>query len=177
MRRSPVLISLFVALVHASNAHSQPATPSTAQFTSTLQTVVTNEAKWRSVIQSVKVEELPVSDAIGKQFDQSKYIVNEDLKMVVLWANRANKERSLFAEVNLLSSIQEFQGHLNLFVATLNQYEMANNITQKRIGNWADAMSNLANGSVEDVFKTTRSYTTDQAHLVDQKCVGAGAMR
>lgn len=51
-----------------------------------------------------------MSYAVGKQFEQNKYVVSEDLRMAALWATRTSREHSLYDEVNFLSSIQELDG-------------------------------------------------------------------
>ena len=103
--------------VHSQQTTSAPAPPipTLAQYNAALQSVITNEAQWRKAVEAVKVEDLPVSYAIGKEFERTKGIVSEDLKMAALWAARANKEHSLYAEVNFLSSIQDLQSQVQQF--------------------------------------------------------------
>ena len=91
--------------------------PTLAQFHAVLESVSANPAQWFNAINAIKIEELPVSYAVGKQFERNKYIVTEDLKMALLFANRADKDRSLVAEVSFLTSIQELQSQMQQFVS------------------------------------------------------------
>jgi hypothetical protein len=164
----PFLLSVAMHSQQASPSQQTP--PTEAQFTAALQSVIANEAKWRGVVEAVKIEDLPVSYAVGKQLEQSRDMVSKGLKTAALWADTANREHTLFAEVNFLSSLQELQGQFLLLVATIDQYQMTDAAAQKKIGNWVDALATVSNGPVQDVWLVAFSHTTHRAHLLDQSC-------
>jgi hypothetical protein len=168
----PFLLSM---TLHSQTAPSTPAhaTPTLAQYNAALQSVATNEAQWRKIVEAVKVEDLPVSYALGKQFEQNKQLVNEDLKMAAQWASRANSEHSLFAEVSFLSSIQDLQSQVQQFAGLMLEFEMTDSAAQKKVMDWADALSTLANGPMQQAWVASYLYTTNRARLLDLSCSAA----
>ena len=79
MLRLSSLVVLLAMLPAGAQQRNPPPTP--AQFHAALETRNTSQAQWLKSIDSVKIEELPVSYAIGKQFEESKALVTEDLKI------------------------------------------------------------------------------------------------
>jgi hypothetical protein len=91
-----------------------------ASFSVVLYSVTTNEAQWHKLIESVDIEGLPISYAVGKQLEQNKTIVRQDLDMVVLWAPAVAKNKnSPYDEVNFMSATQELQSQLQEFLDLL----------------------------------------------------------
>lgn len=105
----PLLFLISLSL--AAQDKQKPATLD--EFDAMLQCIIINDSQWRKAIEAVKVEGLSVSYAIGKRFEQSKSIVSDDLRVTIRFAELAKRDHSLFAEVNLLSAIQELQSQIS----------------------------------------------------------------
>jgi len=172
-------LSSFLPLLLSLTVHSQQAPPSPqpggppptqAQYTAALRNVITNEAQWRKTIEGVKIEDLSVSYATGKEFQESKYLVIKGLNLAALWADRTNREPSLFAEVSFLSAIEQLQGDFMVFTATMDEYQLTDTTTQKKVNDWLDALSDLANGPIQQTWVVSYTYTTHRAYLLDQSC-------
>lgn len=144
--------------------------PTPAQFKASVSTLQTDSAQWRKMIESVKIEDLPVDYATGKRYEQNQTLVGEDLKMALLWAGRAGQSGSLFDEINYLSSVQELQAQLQLFSEFLAAFAVADKAKTEKVQNWAQGMSDVANGQVNDAYKTAFLYTTRHALLVEKAC-------
>ncbi|RZU39314.1 hypothetical protein BDD14_0683 [Edaphobacter modestus] len=87
-----------------------------------------------------------------------------------LWAGRVLREHSYFAEVNFLSSVQDLQAQIQLFVALLLQYNISDKVAQDKVLRWTDSMTSLANGPIQDIWQTSYQYSTHRALLIDKRC-------
>ena len=163
-------VAVFSCLLFAPKLHSQEPPPTPAQFKASVATLQTSSAQWRKVIESVNIEDLPVEYATGKQYEQGKHIVGEDLKMVLLWAGRAGQSGSLFDEINYMSSVQELQGQLQQFSALISDFTVPDKAKTAKVQNWSEAMSNIANGPVDTAFKAAYTYTTRHALQIEKTC-------
>src|SRR5665213_27974 len=142
-----------------------------AQFNAALHSVTANEAQWHKLIETVNIEGLPISYAEGKQLEQNKTIVRQDLDMVVLWATAVAKDKnSLYDEVNFMSAIQELESQLQEFVDLLFSYAPTDAASVKKVSGWSADLTTLANGSVNDIWKTSFLYATNHAKQLDQAC-------
>ena len=166
------ILFLLSVTVHGQPAPT-PSTPTQAQFTAALQSVVANEAQWRKTIEAVKIEELPVSYRVGKLLEQSKSRTTRALDQAVRWAGRTNSNHRLSSEIVFLSSIQELQSQMDHFAGLLLQYDMKTTAAQKKVSDWVDALSNLAYGPIDEVRQTSFDHTTNRADLLDQSCAPA----
>jgi hypothetical protein len=163
-----VAIAAFLLAPKSSQGQEPPPTP--AQFKASVVILQTKSAQWRKVIDSVKIVDLPVQYATGKQFEQSQYIVGEDLKMALLWAGRAGQSGSLFDEINYMSAVQELQTQLQLFSSLISDFTVADKAKTVEVQNWSQAMSDIANGPVDTAFKAAYAYTTRHALQVEKSC-------
>jgi hypothetical protein len=111
-----------------------------------IQTLQTNAPQWRKTINSVNVEDLPVAYATGKAYDQGKQIVNEDLRVLMLWAGRLAQGNSLYDQINYLSSMQEMQTQLQLLTGLLQDFSVRDKATTAKVQDRATGLSNMANG-------------------------------
>ena len=152
---------LLAVLLLCPVVRSQAPAPTVQEFNASIRTVQTRAAEWRKVFESVSVESLPVAYATGKAYDQSKYIVSEDLKMVLLLGDRAAQTGSLFAEINYMSAVQELQTQLQLFSQLTTDFTVTDRAGTTKVQNWSTEMSNIANGPLDQAFKT--AYTTRSA--------------
>lgn len=170
-------LSFFVFLFAALSAPGQSDTrhPTSAQFRAALETLKTSQGQWAKVINSVSVDELPVSYRIGKQIDGYRGVVNEDLRVLESLVDRVEREHSVYAEVNLVLAVQELQAQLNLFSATLSMYTIPDPAAQKKVDDWSQAITDIANGPLEPIYVTTVSFVTDRAHVLDIQCVNPRA--
>jgi hypothetical protein len=162
------LLSIFVVRF-GSTQQTTGVTP--AQFNAALRAVATNEAQWHKLIDSVNIEGLPISYAEGKQLDQNKTIVRQDLDMVVLWAVATAKDKnSLYDEVNFMSATQELQNQLQAFVDLLLADAPNDNVSAKKVTGWTESLAALANGPINDIWKTSFLYVTNHAKQLDKAC-------
>jgi hypothetical protein len=107
---------------------------------------------------------LPISYAEGKQLGQNKMIVRQNLDMVVLWGAAAAKDKnSLYDEINLMSSVQEFEGQLREFTDLPLSYSPHDRVSTDKITGWVEKLTDLANGPVNHIWTTTFVYTTNHA--------------
>ena len=160
-----VLLALLPAGAQQNNPHPAP-----AQFEAALETLNTSHVQWAKAINSVKAEELPVSYSEGKLIEDSKYVVNQNLRLVVTWVGRVEREHSLYAEVNLVLSVQELQDQMLQFAGMVSLANMPDRAAEKELQDWAKAVSDIATGPLGDLRTTTVGYVTDHAHLIDQTC-------
>ena len=149
---------------------SQESTPTVAQFKASIRTMQTNSTQWRKVVESVNVDDLPVQYATGKQYEQSKNIVEENLKMVLLWGSRAVQSGSLFDEINYMSAVQELQTQLQLFSSLIIDFTVTDKAKTILVQNWATGMTDLATGPIDAAFKTAYEYTTWHALQAVKAC-------
>ncbi len=161
---------MLAVLCVAPAMHSQSAAPTPAEFKASLATVQASSPEWFKIIESVKVDDFPVGYVTGKQYDQSKYIVEEDLKMVLLWSDRAAQTGSLFAEINYMSAVQELQAQLQLFSSLISDFTVSDRTVTSKVQNWSTEMSNIANGPLDQAFKKAYTYTTRHALNVEKAC-------
>jgi len=170
LQRGRLVFPLLFLVVFCPHLRGQESAPTPAQFKASVRTVEISAPQWRKVIESVNVEDLPVEYATGKRFEQSKYVVREDLKMVLLWGSHAAQSGSLFDEINYMSAVQELQAQLQLFGSLLGEFNISDHTAATKVGNWAEAMSNVANGPIEGAFKTAYTYTTRHALQIEKGC-------
>jgi hypothetical protein len=159
-------LSAFVPLSHS----QQPPVVTLAQFKATAHTIGSSAEQWRKTIDSVSVDGLPVDYATGKAYEQSKQVVSQDLRMAVLWGDRAEKSDSLYDQINYMSSVQELQSQLQLFNGLLSDFSVRDAAVTAKVQAWADALNNIANGPLEAAFGPIFNYTTRHALQIEQTC-------
>jgi hypothetical protein len=148
----------------------QSPSPTVAQFRASIQTVQTSAPQWRKKMNSVNVEDLPVAYATGKVYEQGKQVINQDLDVLLLWAGRVATSNSLYDEINYLSALQETQTQLQLQTSLLQDFSVPDKAMTARVQEWASSLSDLANGPLEEIFKTTFGYAIHHASEVQRAC-------
>jgi hypothetical protein len=170
MLKHGILIVFLLPVLSPLFARGQLQEPTKAQYKAAVRRVVTEAPQWRKVIDSVKVDDLPINYAVGKQFQQTKDLAAGSLNMTLQWANRMEGEDSLFDDVNFMSSIQDLQSQLQQFSDLLNEFDMTDKASQKKVSDWSQVLAAVADGPVQEIWKTSFSYTTRHALQVDQGC-------
>ncbi len=136
-------------------------------------TISRDAPKWQKVIDSVKVESLPITYADGKQIAESRDIVTRDLGQLQQFSDEALRTGRLVADISLLSAIQEFQSQMQQFASLLLSDSATNDQLAKKVSAWSDAMADIANGPVETLYKASFPYLIGRAVDLERSCPAA----
>ena len=166
-----LVLALSMIVMQARGAQGQGPAVKAVQFRAALKCVSSNSAEWQKAINDVDVESLPVPYKIGKIYEKNNTLLNQDLQVVVLWAQRIEHEDSLYGDVNFLSAIQELQNQLQQFATLLLDAEISDPLMRGKVTTWSDTLATHANTTVNDIYQTTIAYTTDHALRMDQMCL------
>jgi hypothetical protein len=147
-------------LVLSSETKAQIPAPSKNEFIASVKSFQAQAPSWKKAVNSVSIEELPINYATGKVYEQGKEIVNQDLDTLVLWAGRVEREGSLYSEVNYMSLMQEVQSQVLSFAELVQDFTAKDKATTDKVQAWSKHMNDIANGPLQDLFKTTFAYTT-----------------
>jgi hypothetical protein len=171
MRKHILVVCLLIFSLRISAQQTDKKVSSVA-FENAANRLLTQEAQWQKVVNAVDIEQLHVDYPVGKRFQETKSLVNQELEMSASWAKKAVREHTYFSDVNFLSSVQDLQAQMQLFVALLLQFQLNSQADESRVEKWTEAMSAIANGPINEIWKTTYSYTTHRALLIDgQPCI------
>lgn len=117
----------------------------------------------------IKVEELPISYAEGKVLEQNKDMVVQNLDLSSKLAARVLKTGRLSDEINLLETTHEVNSGLHDLAGLLLDVDVKDEASNKKAWDWAKSASDLANGSVNDLYIGTFTYVTAHSDEVEAR--------
>ena len=115
----------------------------------------------------IKVEELPISYVEGKVLEQNKDTLVQNLDLSWTLAARVLKTGRLSDEINLLETTHEVNSGLHDLAGLLLNVDVKDEASNKKAWDWANSASDLANGSVNNLYLDTLTYVTAHSDEVE----------
>jgi hypothetical protein len=141
-----------------------------ASFRKALAGVKVNAGAWRLLLARVKIEDLPVTYAVGKAMVQSMDLANKDIGLVIDDADQELRHPSLSGEIVLMSQIQSLQSDLQSVGSLVLAFDMPTLSDAKKVSDWALDLEKLADGPVQSLWGEAYTFVVVQAAGAEVRC-------
>lgn len=131
--------------------------------------------EWQTMLDSVKVEDLQVSYAQGKQIETIKDLAVQNLDLATKLANRILTSGHLSDEVNLLATILEFDHELETLEHMLLD-EVTTHDSMAKVTSWTDTLEKAANGQVNTLSMEIYQYVMSRSDEIERKNCASGQL-
>jgi hypothetical protein len=163
-----LLFGILILLVQTTNpSPRRPDAPSPAAFKAIMGSVRQECEEWKAQLKSIDLSTVSISYAQGSLINQEISVVNQNLYLAALLADRIIRAGSLADEVNLMYVLKEIYGTMNDVAELLVSTATNDDASHKQLNKWSELLGTAANGKVNKLYNDTAAFVWDRADRID----------
>jgi hypothetical protein len=175
--RLSMLALLLALFIPTWASHAQNKIPTRTEFRESTAKLQTEITQWQHSADRLKVEDLPVSYALGKVIDQHLTILNADLGLASRLASRVLADDHLADEIALMAEVSDVGREFDEIANLLLSIEPAQKAIAETIGNHAQSFSDISNGPLGNYYLEAYKFVTARAVDIEKRNCSGQTMR